>query len=356
MIKYIYKLWTFLYLLGKMDWPAFFRLKDDGAEDVVWIRPASFRELLGYLRELHIIIYDLAVIKCLTDEGRRFCLRRGLSVGKLRGKRVHLTLSREFNPFGFADYTRSLFDAIEQLERNGNTVFPSYIEARLWENKEYMHRRFKELGIPHPETAIVRAGEPVPEMGFPLLFKEVHSAGSSGVFRIDGPEELRDRMNRAREAGQEVFLLQKLVNMRSDLRVTLIGSEIVLHYWRKNVSGEWRPTSTGRGSVVDFGNFPEKWRGFIVENFLKLGIRTGAFDVTWENDDTDTAPLFLEVSPVYQPNPAPPPSCREMPYSLYKKKVFIRDSYFVKYIDTIFEMKKKLYRLYSAGDRPAAGR
>lgn len=342
----------FAYLLGRMDWPEFFRLKAADAEDVVWIRPATLRETLAYLREMHMLIYDLAMVRGLMDGGKHFCIRRGLDIGGLRGKRVHVNLSRDFNPFGYADYTRSLFGAIKRLEADGNTVFPSYEEARLWENKEYMHRRFSELGIPHPETVIVRAGDPLPVMAFPLLFKEVHSAGSSGVYRVDDRRGLEERARKSAAAGNEAFLLQKLVNMRSDLRVTIIGGEIVLHYWRRNLSAEWRPTSTGRGSAVDFGNFPEQWRGFILENFRKLGIRTGAFDITWQNDDTAAQPLFLEVSPVYQPNPAPPPSCAGMPYSAYKKRIFARDSYFVKYIDIIFWMKRKLYALYR-GQRPA---
>lgn len=338
----------FLYLLGKVNWIRFFRLLRGDAEDVVWLRPGSVPEFLRYLREMHTVIYDLAVISCLIGAGRPFRLRFGLAAGDLRGKKVHFTLSREFNPLGLADYTKYIFDAVGRLERGGNTVFPSRAEALWWENKAYMHERFAALGIRHPETFIVRKGDVLPDVKFPVLFKEVHSAGSHGVFKLESAEELASRVGAAYKGGQDVFLLQKLVNMRSDLRVIIIGDRIALHYWRKNVSGEWRPTSTGRGSVVDFGNFPERWRGYILDNFRKLGLRTGAFDITWENDDISSEPFFLEVSPVYQPNPAPPPGCADIPYSDYKKKIFIRESYFVKYIDTIFLLKKELYRVYLA--------
>jgi hypothetical protein len=138
--------------------------------------------------------------------------------------------------------------------------------------------------------------------------------------------------------------------MRADLRAIVVGDRVVLHYWRRNTAAEWRPTSTSRGSVVDFWNFPEQWRSAIVDAVRKLGLRTGALDIAWEKDDTLTPPLILEVSPVYQPNPEPPPRYRHMPYYEYKKKCFVPGSYFVKYIDTVFSIKKKLYDLYFSGD------
>ena len=68
------------------------------------------------------------------------------------------------------------------------------------------------------------------------------------------------------------LILQRLLNMRRDLRVILVGNEIILHYWRINLSDEWKPTSTGFGSQVDFENFPENWRSWIIDSFNKLKI------------------------------------------------------------------------------------
>ena len=55
---------------------------------------------------------------------------------------------------------------------------------------------------------------------------------------------------------QNKIIVQELLNIRKDLRVIVIGNEIFLHYWRINLGGEWRPTSTGFGSKVDFINYP----------------------------------------------------------------------------------------------------
>ena len=262
----------------------------------------------------------------------------------------HLRVIEAANLLDLPDYTACLFEALRQLEAAGNTVYPSLSEARWWENKAFMYARFSELGVPHPETRIVRRGDPLPECRFPAVLKEVHSASSRGVFKLSAREELEAHAGRIFGAGQEAFALQKLLDIRRDLRVILAGDRVVSHYWRLNLSGEWRPTSTDRGSAVDFGNFPERWRGFIIENFLKLGLRTGAFDVAWEKDDLSAPPVFLEVSPHYQPNPAPSLGCASLPYFEYKKCLFVRDPYYARYVDLVFELKRAVYGIYFDGD------
>ena len=48
------------------------------------------------------------------------------------------------------------------------------------------------------------------------------------------------------------------INIRKDMRIIFVGSEIVLHYWRNNPSEEWRPTSTSYDSKTDFITFPDR--------------------------------------------------------------------------------------------------
>lgn len=342
----LYKLYLVARLLARVNWVRFYRLCRKDAADVLLLYPGSAYSVLRYLLDMETVIYDLAVIAWFIGAGRPFCLRFGAVTDGLRGRRVHVTLSRQLRPGSGADYTKGAFDLIRELEAAGNSVFPSLREALFWENKAHMYGKFRELGISHPETWIVRKGEPVPAVDFPVLFKEVHSAGSAGVFKVSSPAELAGHSARVFAAGHEAFILQRIVDMRADLRAIVVGGRVVLHYWRKNSAPEWRPTSTSRGSVVDFWSFPELWRGEIVAAVGRLGLRTGALDVTWEKDDTSTPPLFLEVSPVYQPNPEPPRKYRDLPYCDYKKKRFVSGSYFVKYIDAVFAIKKQLYDLY----------
>ena len=139
------------------------------------------------------------------------------------------------------------------------------------------------------------------------------------------------------------FLVQQLLNMRRDLRVTIVGKNIVHFYWRINNADEWKPTSTGHGSSVDFVNFPEKWREFIIEQFLKFKIVSGAFDIAWENDDLSTTPLILEVSPTYQVNPVTTNSDHLQAYGKYKKySIYGEKSYLNQYITQTFGVIDKI--------------
>ena len=58
----------------------------------------------------------------------------------------------------------------------------------------------------------------------------------------------------------------------------------------------------------------------ILNTANKLEIDTGALD-TWQNDDTETEPYFLEVSPYYQPNPAPEFDLDKLSYGAWKKSL-----------------------------------
>ena len=109
-----------------------------------------------------------------------------------------------------------------------------------------------------------------------------------GVYKIENASQL-EKLN----FKNDIYIFQKLLNIRRDLRVTIVGDEIVHFYWRINNSKDWRPTSTGHGSSVDFVNFPEKWRNFIINEFKKLDLVTGALDIAWENDDLNNEPLIL---------------------------------------------------------------
>jgi len=131
--------------------------------------------------------------------------------------------------------------------------------------------------------------------------------------------------------------------MRRDLRVICVGDEIVHYYWRINNDKDWKPTSTGKGSSVDFEFFPEQWRDFILSEFKKFNIPTGAFDVAWENDDLNTQPLILEVSPTYQVNPKVSNPKHLEAYGKFKNNPgFGKNNYVYQYIMQTHAIIKKI--------------
>ena len=202
-----------------------------------------------------------------------------------------------------------------------NDVYPTMQHINYWENKVYMHREFERLNVNTPKTVIKECSDLDYEdlssrLGKKFLFKHPHSAGSAGLILISSQEDLDNTLKQNNDLPELIF--QKLINMKKDLRVILIDNKIHLHYWRTNNEDEWKPTSTSYGSEVDFVFFPKNHEKTIIDTFKKFKLPQGAFDVCWEDDDINGEPIFLEISPAFQPNP----DLKEFNVSLKKDQTY----------------------------------
>ena len=332
-LKYVQR---FLYLINKTSFRGF---SISPAENVVWMKIWGIK----FFKEDHFSQY-MGLIDALSRRGEKFNIKFSYKLGDLRNRRVFLRYSRHLCPFGFVNYSETLHFFCRQMEIQKCRVYPPLGDVLYWENKGYMTRRFLDLGISIPKTRLATSLKDIEEAQFsyPFLIKEEHSAASEGVYKINTRAELERYLTESRYFDFNQYLVvQELLNIRRDLRVTFIGDRIVLHYWRINKSAEWKPTSTSHGSEVDFGNFPEKWRSFITDQYRKLGLSTGAFDIAWQNDDLETTPLILEVSPNYQPNPLVDISTLGMSYGQFKEKFLFFNSYDHKFVDLTFSIMKE---------------
>jgi hypothetical protein len=279
----------------------------------------------------------------LIKSGNTASIYFKMGVGKFYRKKIIFFGSETYNVFKFSNYVNSLIFISENLEKQNNEVFPNKLEVKLWENKGYMHECFNTLEIRTPNSEIVNLNGSIINLKnfiFPYLLKEEHSCSSNGVHKITKWEDIEFLESKTElTKNNKRVIVQKLLNIRRDLRVIIVGTEIVLHYWRINPSEEWKPTTTGLGSNVDFDNFPEKWRSWIFDQFYKLNIRTGAFDIAWEDDDTNKEPFILEVSPFYQPNPRPHNNYDLINYGKWKKSVRFSNSYQESMIDIIYKIQ-----------------
>lgn len=308
-------------------------------ENIVWFWPSYPRRKKENIRDSW---HEIFLMKALADKKIPFKVHIGPNIGKFKGKKIFYCLNKYYNLFGFQHYSDVLGHITDQLENQDNILIPSKHEASHWENKLFMHREFDRLGINTPKTDILSIKEILyADHDYPFLIKDPNSAGSAGLYKIKDKKDIEDLHKDVFKNPSKLLLKQRLINMRSDLRVILIGDEIVHAYWRKNPSDEWKPTSTSFGSRVVFGEFPEQWRSHIIETFKKLEIATGGFDVTWENDDLSNEPLYLEVSSQYSPNPKFKSDYKNERYGKYKKMFQIKDSYQKNFKDLFVDLYKE---------------
>jgi glutathione synthase/RimK-type ligase-like ATP-grasp enzyme len=336
------KLHRYYLLIKLFPWFKFLKAQNSKSDIIIWIFPSFPKNIFSYISS-SMFVKDLATINYHIKNKIPFKIVFGKNIGKYNNKKIYFSLGQYFNFHGFKNHTSVVHYLSNQLEQQGNILVPNSKEILYWENKLYMHQKFDELGIKTPISEILLTNN-LPNnnsLNFPFLLKIPHSASSAGVFKIDNQLELYKLLSETFIADNPEIIKQELLNIKKDLRVTLVGEEIVLHYWRVNESKEWKPTSTSHGSKVDFITFPEKWRTHIVETFKKTGLSTGAFDVTWQNDDLETEPYFLEVSPTYSPNPNTEPEKYGVTYSQFKKKLKLNNSYLESYIKLVFAITEK---------------
>lgn len=346
--RLVSKVLAFLYLFIKISKLKWFKNHNSDAEVIVWIKTNPITTLLRYLKH-NDLLSDFALIEAIANKNIPFKIVIGNSIGKYNNRIIFYTVSENCNPYRVANYSATLYHTVEQLEMQGNQVFPKTNEIEFWENKAFMQEKFLELGINHPKTVILsRDYKPfeLDKIEYPALIKEIHSAGSRGITKVVSKDDLMDKLNKVWEKGHSKTIIQKLVDMRRDLRVVILNGDVISFYWRVNSTNEWKPTATSFGNSTEFGNFPEKWKSLFVEYLEKMNLPTGAFDITWEKDDLNSMPLVLEVSPSYQLNPTLPARYKNITYKEYKKKLFVSDAYYKVYVDIVFDSRAKITDYY----------
>jgi glutathione synthase/RimK-type ligase-like ATP-grasp enzyme len=349
MSKLINKIIYFLIIFVKFKWFGIFKLYKSDSDNVIWIFPNLETNLIHYLRG-NAFLNDLALIQSFIDCNYHFRIKFGPKIGSFNNKNIFYNISKLFNYNQFVNHSAGIIFMVEELEKQNNILYPSLKELKYWENKSYMHKSFEELNISSPKTWVVSKPEDISffenQIIFPCLLKECNSSGSLGLHKVSNEFELKKLIYEFNQNGKYEFLIQHLINIRKDLRVIFVNGEIVLHYWRINSSSEWKPTSTGHGSTVDFESFPDFWKNEILGINQKLGLRTCAFDIAWDNDDLSTVPLILEVSPSYMPNPSIPKVYGNISYSKFKNIVSFKYSYAKEYVNLVFLIKHKVFLSY----------
>lgn len=292
---------------------------------VVWIHHRLPGGWCRYLANGDLVVNDLALLRAFLEAGIDVRVVFGPRIGEVANRTIAYSIE-SVNPLRLADHSAGLRATLRELEAQGNRLLPSADEAELWENKVAMHEALDRAGIATPTTVVLRRHDDAAvvlaaaDLRFPLLAKEPHSCNGRGVHLVASPDELAVLRAGLARRGDHDLLVQRLVDMRRDLRVTVIGDEVVHHYWRVNPSATWRPTTTRHGSIAEFDGFPERWRAAFVDAAARLGLVQAAFDVCWEGDDVSTEPLVLEVSPAFSPNPPPSDAFVGRPYAAFRAR------------------------------------
>jgi len=243
-------------------------------------------------------------------------------------------------PINIRNYTSLFVHISKELEDQGCIVFPNAYEINYLENKVFMHEQFKLKDIPHPRTSLLSSYNPnlvssfnpndlnSDDINFPLIWKGEHSAGSKDIKLLKNIDDLITLINQPNFKIQNPnLILQEFFDIRKDLRVNVIGNEVVLCFWRMNGSDSWKPTASEFGATISYDNLPTHLFEQFVAITKKLDMDIGGFDVIFQDDDVNKPFKILEVSPRYSPNPKYDVSRKSYTYSQFKSKIFTMRSW-----------------------------
>lgn len=158
-------------------------------------------------------------------------------------------------------------------------VFPSPASYHLGHDKVEMTRVLEALYPAHVPTTLIRANTPanreeiLDTFTFPFVVKSVRSSMGLGVMRIDHHAQL------VRYAAEnDVLYAQELLPIDRDLRIVVIGKQVVGAYWRVAAPGNWH-NNVAQGGRVDYEHIPPAAINLVLKVASKLGIDHAGFDV-----------------------------------------------------------------------------
>ena len=144
-----------------------------------------------------------------------------------------------------------LFDAI------GKRIFPSYHTYKCVQDKIKQTALFELLNVPHPRTRVYYGKRQkkaiIDHFTFPFIGKIPRgSALGRGVYLIRNASDLGDYLTLT-----DVAYIQEYLSVDRDIRVVIIGSQVVHAYWRIAAQNEFR-SNLALGGRICLDDVPQE--------------------------------------------------------------------------------------------------
>lgn len=158
-------------------------------------------------------------------------------------------------------------------------VFPSVSSYHLGHNKVEMTRAFEVVARENvPYTRILPRTDSAVEAildDFPLPFvaKEIHNSMGRGVYFVENRAELERYV-----AANHMLYVQELLPIGRDVRVVIVGEQVVTAYWRIAPEGGFY-SNVARGGAISFEDVPAAAVDLAQRVAGELGINHAGFDV-----------------------------------------------------------------------------
>ncbi|MBI3774719.1 MAG: ATP-grasp domain-containing protein [Gammaproteobacteria bacterium] len=158
-------------------------------------------------------------------------------------------------------------------------IFPSINTYHLGHDKIEMTRAFEAVCPAHvPFTRILPSTpaaleQMLDEFSFPCVAKVVRSSMGQGVILIESQAQLREYAH-----ANEILYIQERLPIHRDLRVVVIGGQVVTAYWRVAQDGRFH-NNVAQGGAVSFEDVPDGALRLVERVAKELGVDHAGFDI-----------------------------------------------------------------------------
>ena len=189
------------------------------------------------------------------------------------------------------------------LEQQNIPVFNSANAILSCDDKALTYLALRRAGVAMPKTIIVPKtfpnvgyvntdflNEAVKILGFPLILKECFGSFGKQVYMFEDMEHLSAKVV---ALGSTPMLLQKMItnSYGRDIRINIVGGQIVASILRHNESGDFRSNITLGGSMEPYTPTDEEAK-LALRAVNELGLAFAGVDVLFGDD----GPLICEVN------------------------------------------------------------
>lgn len=174
-------------------------------------------------------------------------------------------------------------------------IFPSIQSIQMGFNKIEVTRGLWSVAPKHvPKTVILgknsdNVNRILSEFPFPFVAKEVRNSMGKGVFLIQNQEQFKEYVE-----NNDYLYIQEYLSIDRDLRICVIGEEVIAAYWRINDQNTFR-NNVAQGARISFDNIPNEALELTLRTAKSLGINHAGFDVV----STGGHYYFLEFNTLF---------------------------------------------------------
>jgi len=212
---------------------------------------------------------------------------------------VDLCFLRSFGP-GSCEQVTKRISMMEHLEFSGTHVINPTYAYRKVKDKYSMSYTLARAGLPIPKTYVTEMANwayHASQDFSQIVYKPIVGALGFGSMKFDDSDMAFNAFKTLERLGHPLYIQEYLDKPSRDIRVFVIGDEVLASIYRIAPPGKWK-TNVAQGSKVKAVKLSDKLREISLKAVKAVGLLYAGVDII----ETSNGPVILEVngSPSWQ--------------------------------------------------------